>query len=540
MGGEASADLESRWIREQVRERLFGEAEPVSVGRYALRAPLGRGGMATVYAATDPVLEREVAVKILHPRDAHDARRLLREGRALAAIAHPNVVAVHDAGVDGDCPYLVMEKVEGQTLDAYRRAQPDALWDVLDAVLGAGSGLAAAHGRGLVHRDVKPQNILVDARGVARLSDFGLTGAEPSGAPSSETSARLTVTGALLGTPAYMSPEQLDGLPADPRSDQFALCVTLYECVCGARPFDGETPAAIRAAIAAGAPDAPEDAPSWLLVLIARGLREDPEERYPSVDALLSAIAARRESVRKTEHAMLSVDRLSRAFADRAEDPERLLSRVATCREELRDALADWPDNPEAQDVDARLAALGAAIEREHDPTVGDGYKAVWGAVIAVLWVAAYAAFAWGDASGAWPIDNRELTVFFGVFLALNLFVTYGPGREIHRENDPGRKLSLITTAAYAGDLLAAAVGWALDADVAMTLASVHVVAGAIWGAAAIGVDRRVAVLSVVTALGGAVMALFPAWCFEIAAVVATLGIGGFAYAMRPRKRDLS
>ncbi|HBQ19939.1 MAG TPA: serine/threonine protein kinase, partial [Myxococcales bacterium] len=156
MGGEASADLESRWIREQVRERLFGEAEPVSVGRYALRAPLGRGGMATVYAATDPVLEREVAVKILHPRDAHDARRLLREGRALAAIAHPNVVAVHDAGVDGDCPYLVMEKVEGQTLDAYRRAQPDALRDVLDAVLGAGSGLAAAHGRGLVHRDVKP------------------------------------------------------------------------------------------------------------------------------------------------------------------------------------------------------------------------------------------------------------------------------------------------------------------------------------------------------------------------------------------------
>ncbi|HTJ44712.1 MAG TPA: serine/threonine-protein kinase [Kofleriaceae bacterium] len=279
-----------------------------AVGRYTILEPLGAGGMGVVYAAYDPQLDRKVAIKLLHRRGrAGGTSRLLREAQAMAKLSHPNVVAVLDVGTRGEQVFVAMEYVAGTTMTAWlvdRRS-----WrEIVDAFVAAGRGLAAAHRVGLLHRDIKPDNILVGDDGRVRVADFGLARAAtdstisnvsdptdvtaPTAPPVSALASDLTQTGAMLGTPAYMAPEQYRG-EASEHADQFSFCVALYEGLYGARPFAGASAEELLGAIVDGRIAEPTGAnvPPWVRRVIVRGLAAEPSARWPSMDALLAELA---------------------------------------------------------------------------------------------------------------------------------------------------------------------------------------------------------------------------------------------------------
>jgi tetratricopeptide (TPR) repeat protein/predicted Ser/Thr protein kinase len=281
------------------------------VGRYVVLDRIGAGAMGIVYAAFDPELDRKVALKLLQTTNAAPeaqtsqasvtaSARLLREAQALARLAHPNVVAVHDVGTHRDQVWIAMEFVEGQTLGRWMRARRRRWPEVVEVLRSAGRGLAAAHAAGLIHRDFKPDNVMVGNDGRVRVMDFGLArrgGAAPPSEVALAAQAMLavdfTAAGTLLGTPAYMAPEQFKGLEIGPKVDQFALCVTLWEALHGERPFAGSTMTTLTANVSAGtikAPPGGTGVPGWLRRVLARGLAVDPEGRWPSVDALLTAL----------------------------------------------------------------------------------------------------------------------------------------------------------------------------------------------------------------------------------------------------------
>ncbi|MDC0715746.1 serine/threonine-protein kinase [Nannocystis bainbridge] len=295
------------------------------VGRYIILGRLGAGAMGVVYAAFDPELDRKIALKLLNSGGSArlDARaRLLREAKSLARLSHPNVVGVHDVGTYGDHIFLAMEFVPGRTLTAWLKEQPRRWPQVLEVMRCAGEGLAAAHAAGLVHRDFKPDNILIGDDGRARVLDFGLArasgeapenlsndsealaaiaSASTSGAHRSRAHAAelalVTRTGALIGTPAYMSPEQHLGRPADALSDQFSFSIALYQALYGVRPFSGARLSSLAYQIMKGkveAPPAGSQVPGWLRKVVVRGLALDAEDRWPSMRAMLTALARER------------------------------------------------------------------------------------------------------------------------------------------------------------------------------------------------------------------------------------------------------
>ncbi len=293
------------------------------IGRYVVLEILGQGGMGVVYAAYDPQLDRRIAIKLLRPSRASGERgkaRLLREAQAIARISHPNVVAVHDVGAEGESVFVAMEFVDGETLTAWlARVKPDPA-QLLEMLIQAGRGLAAAHGAGIVHRDFKPDNVLVGRDGRARVLDFGLARGQPtaesmvdgeavsaSGSGSlaswSQLDNDLTREGAVMGTPAYMSPEQHLGQLATPASDQFAFCIVLYQGLYGYRPFDGNSVRDLAKATLRGkvkAPPSGTKVPADLHAVIVRGLSPKPSERYPTMAALLRELARdRRTSTRR-------------------------------------------------------------------------------------------------------------------------------------------------------------------------------------------------------------------------------------------------
>jgi len=285
--------------------------EGLSVGRYRLGAQLGAGAMGMVFEAHDPQLHRQVAIKLLHPHvaDGPDGTRLLREARAMAQLAHPNVVTVHDAGRVGAQVFVAMELVQGETLATWLEQRRPQRGSIMDVFVQAGRGLEAAHAVGIVHRDFKPENVMVGADGRARVADFGL--ARPSvtwaagGTAVADAMAAtldgLTRQGAVVGTPAYMAPEQWKGTPADARSDQFAYCVALYEALCGQRPFEGRTLAALAASVASGRlRPMPRSVPKWLRTAVETGLALDPSARHPSMTALLRVLERDRGWGRRT------------------------------------------------------------------------------------------------------------------------------------------------------------------------------------------------------------------------------------------------
>jgi predicted Ser/Thr protein kinase len=281
-----------------------GALVSATLGRFRLERELGAGGMGVVHAAFDPDLERRIALKVLRsataPAEARD--RLLREARAMARLSHPNVVTVHEVGTAGGRDFVAMELIHGETLAEWLRAQPRPPAEILDAFLAAGRGLAAAHAAGIVHRDFKPHNVLRSRDGRIVVTDFGLAreayGALPpaldqtlpTGVTASAASplVGLTVTGSLLGTPAYMAPEQWQGGPVTPATDQFAFCVALWEALAGQRPYPGPMLDDLRAQVARG-PAALDTSriPRRVRSLLRRGLDPDPARRWPSMKALL-------------------------------------------------------------------------------------------------------------------------------------------------------------------------------------------------------------------------------------------------------------
>ena len=297
-------------VRHQVAAALFGGSEAtMQVGRFQVTRLLGSGGMGVVYAANDPQLGRTVALKLIQPLTGGERarERLLREAQAMAQLQHANVVGVFEVGVHGDQVYVVMEYVDGGTLGDWLRVRPRDWREVVDVLAQAGDGLAAAHAVGLVHRDFKPANILMGG-GRARISDFGLARATVTAEELERTAedsggmllaSPLTRTGALLGTPAYMAPEQLRGEPASPASDQFAFGVVLYEALFGHRPFAGGSVGALMQAIEAGKmarPARKRALPGPVLAVIRRALALDPTRRYPDMPALLTALRSARRA----------------------------------------------------------------------------------------------------------------------------------------------------------------------------------------------------------------------------------------------------
>jgi serine/threonine protein kinase len=345
-------------------------ARGATIGRYVILGLVGRGGMGEVYAAYDPELDRKVAVKLVRVKPGagvtvtEGRQRTLREAQAIARLSHPNVVVVYDVGTFRDQVFIAMEFVEGNTVTYWVESQTRSWQEILKVFMAAGRGLAAAHDKGLVHRDFKPDNVMVSKAGEVRVMDFGLARqvtdpadpdsdpgvpvrsaaaaaaeaisgphADPmstvvlnqpaNGAAATDTAssgptmldARLTRTGAMMGTPAYMAPEQFLGTGTDARTDQFAFCIALYEALYGERPFAGNTMFALTSAVVQGnVRDEPGSSkvPPWIRKVLLRGLRPKAAERWGSMLELLEALgknpsAQRRKWLTATAAAVLPI-----------------------------------------------------------------------------------------------------------------------------------------------------------------------------------------------------------------------------------------
>ena len=286
-----------------------------ALGRYVVQRELGGGGMGTVYAAFDPELNRKVALKLVRPEagklDSNEGRlRLLREAQAMAQLSHPNVIAVYDVGTFGYQVFIAMEYVEGSTLTKWLAEKKRTWREIVNIFVQTGRGLAAAHAAGILHRDFKPDNVLVGKDGRPRVLDFGLARAlasEPekhapydgdtrgdADSPSNLAPLGLALTepSRLMGTPAYMAPEQLTGQPADHRTDQYSFCVALYQGLYGELPFKGQSFETLLRELSQGkAPEAvSSQVPSRLHRAVLRGLRPEPADRFPSMEALLDEL----------------------------------------------------------------------------------------------------------------------------------------------------------------------------------------------------------------------------------------------------------
>ncbi len=297
-------------VQAAVEEQLFGQTSPpIQIGRYTVIGPMGSGGMGSVVRAHDPELQREVALKLLRAErmgDANTRTRLVQEARAMARLAHPNVAMVFEVGEAEGHLFVAMELIDGRNLRAFLEERDRPWREVLALYLLAGQGLIAAHAKGLIHRDFKPDNVVVDAEGHVKVVDFGLARQQSSAVTEadeitpppipSDKAAELTTTGTLLGTPAYMSAEQWKGDPVDARTDQFSFCVSLWEGLFGERPFPAPEMGPLMSQVTEGVippPTRPGQIPGQVIRALRRGLHPDPAERWPDMNALLEALQPR-------------------------------------------------------------------------------------------------------------------------------------------------------------------------------------------------------------------------------------------------------
>ena len=370
------------------------------VDRFLILEKLGEGGMGAVYVAYDTLLDRKVAMKVVRPDRRSSMggisprERLLREAQAMARLSHPNVVAVLEVGELDDDVYLALELVEGTTLKAWMRAQRRPWPEVIAHFVAAGRGLAAAHEAGLVHRDFKPDNVLIGSDGRVRVADFGVVSMshgqrESSSSPSpgvepdaSGASDAFTFSGMRVGTPAYMPPEQYEGEAVDARADQFSFCVALWEALYGERPFPPLAPgASFRDRPMRPLPES-TDVPGWLEPLLRRGLSVDPAARWPSMAALIEELARDRGRARRRAMAIAGMVVVvagtgALAFAGWTRDRG---GASPLCRDEARHLAGVW-DAARASALTRRFdatgspaAALSARRVREHL----DRWSAAW------------------------------------------------------------------------------------------------------------------------------------------------------------------
>jgi tetratricopeptide (TPR) repeat protein/predicted Ser/Thr protein kinase len=413
------------------------ERTALRLGHYVLLHTLGRGGMGIVYAAYDERLDRRVAIKLLHKRGREKAgRRLIREAQALARLSHPNVVPIHDVGEFEQQPFLVMDLIEGVTLDQWRAERERTRDEILAVFLAAGRGLAAAHAKGVIHRDFKPENVMIRRDGQVVVMDFGLARGddrsdspladEPSELPaepgqpaepidllaeaedmpiedSSESGRRpraselqrsLTAVGTILGTPGYMAPEQVFGQDVSEHCDQFSFCAALWEALYDTRPFAGRSIAAFARAVRRDRPRPNEsnDVPMWLRSVLERGLALEPANRWPSMNALLEAL--QRDPTKRRRRVSAAAGLLVCAcsalaglyFADERER-ERLASeraeQLSSCAREGEEIVADWTELDALEIEQAFLTTKHPFAESawQHTRPWLDGFAREWSVV---------------------------------------------------------------------------------------------------------------------------------------------------------------
>ncbi|MEM9456546.1 MAG: serine/threonine-protein kinase [Myxococcota bacterium] len=373
------------------------------IGRYLVIEPLGSGGLGDVYAAYDPQLDRCVAVKVLRtPSERTDdpdvnqtgsgRDRLIREAKALARLSHPNVVTVHDAGAYGNDVFIAMERVQGLTLSQWYRAEVRSWQEVRDVFVAAGAGLQAAHEAGIIHRDFKPQNVIVSPDGRPRVLDFGLARAvhrkpknEPLVLASREGFATgdfrdsldqsITMDGAVMGTPQYMAPEQFEGSEATgPEADQFSFCATMWVALYRQRPFPGEELPDLVVAVRNGQLTEPSDrrgVPGWLHKVMVRGLSRQPGDRFESIAALLHALQRDKRSRRRQWLALGTVAVVSAlgaattAIALQPPLTQEHRDGVSALAEQARDAAARSHYVYPAPEDEARVTAYRKVLELE-------------------------------------------------------------------------------------------------------------------------------------------------------------------------------
>ena len=307
---EQLADESALLRRQMTRSKPTIEELPrgATIGRYMVLSCLGSGGMGVVYAAYDPELDRKVAIKLLKSGGGGSSGRVrfLREAQAMARLSHPNVINVFDVGTIDNQVFIAMEFVDGDTLNRWLEQTTRSQREILDTFTLAGRGLQAAHAAGLVHRDFKPDNVLISKEGQVRVMDFGLARSigqsdDDTTLPRELTSStsnqalniRLTHTGAMMGTPRYMAPEQYEGQATDQRTDQFSFCVALYEALYGVAPFVGEDINTLGFNVVRGRVSSPPPdtkVPTWIRQVLLRGLQVKPDSRFPSMEELISAL----------------------------------------------------------------------------------------------------------------------------------------------------------------------------------------------------------------------------------------------------------
>ncbi len=381
------------------------------LGRFSLTRRLGHGSMGEVWAAHDQELDREVALKLLRLRSGalgvEATVRLRREAQAMARLNHPNVVAIYELGADRDRVFCAMELVDGVTLRRWLET-PRSWREVVGVACAIGRGISAAHAVGLIHRDIKPENVLIASGGRTLVSDFGLAKLADLGMTADETErgerprelalsapiGAMTATGAMIGTPRYMSSEQLAGNQADARSDQFAYCVTVHEALFGARPFSGDTLEELARDIERGPsrPPRPGGVPKGIGRCLARGLAADPAARWPSMTALVDELERAARRPRQRRKAAVLGGGLAAALAAAlviARAPEPI--DVATSAAERRIAIA-W--NPvKRMMLQARFLATGTPLARERSATTTtllDGYRDAWMSQRLAAWAATH------------------------------------------------------------------------------------------------------------------------------------------------------
>ena len=357
----------------------IGAGGPLSPGqrvadKYDVIAAIGEGGMGVVYRARDTRLDREVALKVGSTVSASALARMEREAQALARLSHPNVVVIHEVGEVAGRLFVAMEYVRGGTARSWLAAKPRTAREILAVYCAAGDGLAAAHAAGIVHRDFKPDNVLVGDDGRARVADFGLArevvGHDEDAAPAS---IEVTRVGAIVGTPAYMAPEQLAGDEVDARADQFAFAAALWEALYGARPFAGATPQEVEKAIASTEPRATSrraDVPRHVEVALRRALRPRSEDRWPSLRPLLAEL-------RRERRRTLLVGGSGIAVAAAIAVPLVLRARVEPCTDDAAALAQTWNTTRAAALETAFATAGGSTVFASLRPRV-DSYANAW------------------------------------------------------------------------------------------------------------------------------------------------------------------